>query len=129
MPSDTGARIRAKFPLDEALVEVFAGRLNCWKCERETPILSGVRVRIGEEWSRFNLAELGEFDQFESLREGLGPIAAHHRIERRFSATRGRDFLCNGCLFCGALLGEYLDFEGWAFAHRLCTFPVRLDEK
>ena len=129
MATDVGARIRAKFPLDEAVVEVWAGKLNCWSCEREPRIISGIYVFVGRHLSRFNLAEIGELDLFEPIRAGLGALAEDHRLGWRFSKARDRQWLCNGCVHCGAELGEYLDFDDWAFKEKVCSFAVVLDAK
>lgn len=128
MTSDIKARIRARFPLDEAWAEVWTGRIHCPSCGRETRFVSSIQIEHGRWSNRFSLAELGMFgDLFDSLCEPLLPLIFEFRIARRPSVARGRWCLSNGCTHCGAFIGEYENFDDWADKEMVETVPVRLD--
>ena len=115
MGDDISARVRAKFPLDEAMLEVWAGQIDCHQCGRECPIIAGFRVFVGGHVSSFNLAELGEFELDNATWLILGPIAKAHRIDWRESKARNGQVLCCSCPACDAILGEQLDIGDWAY--------------
>ena len=128
MSTDIAARIRAKFPLDEAVADVWAGKLNCTWCGRECPIIVGVRVTVGGYSTFFNLVELGVFEQEKWLCGILGrEITGRHRIWWRWSEARKRDLLSNGCPWCDDILGEHLDIGEWACREKLGSTTVELD--
>ena len=129
MASDIGARVRAKFPLDEIPAEVWAGTTECESCGRETRFVSGLEVGLGKWGDRFSLAELGEYEGlFDSICKALESLIVEYRIARRPSLARGRWCLSNGCTHCGAFIGEYEDFDQWADKEKVHAFRLRLDE-
>jgi hypothetical protein len=126
MPTDIATLIRTKFPLDEAVAEVWTGTLECARCKRDCSIVAGIRVSIGGYRSFFNLAELGEFQLERDVCAVLGPIAEAHRLGWQPSEARGRALFCNGCPDCGAILGEHVDLGAWACREKLGAFPIPL---
>ena len=127
MPLSPRFPLRAKFPIDEAWIEVWEGVTRCEACGRETRFLSSVQVD-GPLRDRFSLAELGAIEGlFDTICEPLLPYIVAYRIAKRPSLARGRWCLSNGCMHCGAFIGEYDDFDAWADKARVETFPLRLD--
>ena len=126
MKSDIAARVRAKFPLDEAVAEVWMGKLDCERCNRQCSIVVGVRVSIGRYETFFNLAELGEFQVERELCAALGPIAKAHFIDWRDGPSRGGQVLSNGCPRCRSMLGETQDLGPWACREKIGSFEFEL---
>jgi len=130
MDADLSARVRAKFPIDDAWGEAWEGCIACWSCGRETRFLSSVRIVVGVHEVRFSLAELGAYEGlFDSICDPLLPFVVDYRIARRPSLSRQRWCLSNGCMHCGAFIGEYENFDDWADRRRVETFPVNMDER
>jgi hypothetical protein len=115
MPTDIGARVRAKFPIDEALVEAWKGELPCPQCKRMCSIIAGFRVRIGALAACFNLAELGALDLHRTAWHMLGPVAKAHGIGWQQSEARRGEVLCNACPHCRAAIGAELHIGEGAY--------------
>ena len=126
MTSNVSARVRAKFPLDEAMLEVWAGRLPCPRCRHDCSIIAGFRLRIGELVSDFNLAELGALDLHRAAWFILGPLARAHGIDWQESRSRGQ-VLANACPKCRAAVGAELDLGAGAYRVRLGSAMQPLD--
>jgi hypothetical protein len=126
MTTDIGARVRAKFPLDTAVAELWAGKLPCDWCKRECPIVVGVRLPVGRCETFLNLAEIGAFELEREVCAVLGPIARAHSIGWRESRSRGCQVLANGCPHCGEMLGERHDPGPWACREKIGDFGVEL---
>ena len=127
MPLSPRSPLCGKFPIDEAWIEVWEGVTSCEACGRETRFLSSIQVE-GPLQDRFSLAELGAIEGlFDTICEPLLPYIVAYRIAKRPSLARGRWCLSNGCMHCGAFIGEYEDFDSKADEERVETFPLQLD--
>lgn len=104
-------------------VTVYGGDMECWRCRRMTHPIRAFSLDIGkvfeqhcDAWIEFtDLEHNSEFaDLFcakilpsgvELKKLGIGAI------KKRFSKTIGSTYLSNGCVHCGALIGNFFSYQ------------------
>lgn len=79
-------------------------RLPCWKCNRDTVTMVG--LRRGETDLLLLDTELGKRAGRALLPETVRVAASVGRVERRFIRKLGRRALANGCHWCDALQAD-----------------------
>ena len=121
-------------------VEVLASSTGCWKCNRVTAVVVGFNFLVGQIIPKardlfFRFSELASVKEQgpETVLELLGPVDLRQydigAIKQRFSKTRNCFYLSNGCVHCGALQGEFFEFELLESAELAFTTQGCIDER
>ena len=110
-------------------VSVWVGSLSCWRCSSDTKIITRLEASCGPYKGDLCIPTLGEKpglarEVCKNLPEGLGI----GDIKPRYSKTQGRKYLSNGCVHCGALIGEFYEHDAWDAQETVCEFSIRIDE-
>ncbi len=125
-----GRRLRFGLPLDvPAHFLTHTGRLFCWACGAETPILTWVEVRAGRHVAQVTVPRLGEHPQlWKQVRGWLPTSFSTNAIRPRYSRTQKRSYLSNGCHHCDALIGEFFEHDAWDDQEVIHEITAPLDE-
>lgn len=76
----------------------------------------------------FSVPDLNEYpDLFEIVRGRLPSNLGLGVIKRRFSGSRKRSYLSNGCTHCDALIGAFYERDAWDDQETVCEFPIRVN--
>lgn len=95
-------------------VAIRAALMGCWKCPEVTVIVTGVDIEAGPRSASLTVPQLGEHPAFwNQVLDWLPDDFPAHAIQRRFSRTQEREYLSNGCIHCGAMIGEFFEHEAW----------------
>ncbi len=125
-----GGRLRWGLPLGTPThFQLQVGRMFCWACGCETPIVTGLEVRAGRHGAHFTVATLGERPQlWERVRAWIPASFPSNVIRRRYSRTREESYLSNGCHHCDALIGAFYEHEAWDELEVVHEVTAPLDE-
>lgn len=124
-------RLRFGFTVGaEAIIRVMCGTLECWRCHRETGIVTFLNLEYGPQQARFTVGDFEEFpDLLASVCSGLTRGAGVGKIKLRYSATQQRTYVSNGCIHCDALVGQFYEHLAWDQQKEVLAVPVRIDER
>lgn len=114
-----------------AMVSVRAGPIQCWhdSCRARTTIVTGVDVEFGPNVCEFGVDDLDAYPAlFEVIRGHLPRDQQIGAIKPRFSNTRGRSYLSNGCYRCDRIIGAFYTHDACEEQDVVCAFPIRLSE-
>ncbi|MCK3776682.1 hypothetical protein MZK49_08045 [Ensifer sesbaniae] len=125
-----GRRLRFGIPSPgTAFAQIRVGEGDCWKnnCRAKTRIVTGVDVSFGSYTARFSVSELGEYPAlFEDIFRHLPHVPRLGHLKRRFSKTRERAYMSNGCYRCDSLFGDFYEFEAQYFEEVVSSFPIHV---
>lgn len=103
-------------PNAQYFLQLGFNQVSCWKCKQLTNTIMEINYFIHHKTGLSKVAQIG----VEQLSIAHSNILNNHQflqryeygsIIKRFSKTRGKAYLSNGCFHCDALQGSY-------FAHR-----------
>ncbi|MCS1406929.1 MAG: hypothetical protein M2R45_00085 [Verrucomicrobia subdivision 3 bacterium] len=108
---------------------VRVGNLECWRCKKETNIISFITVDLGFGPIRFTVPYL---DGCDSLVSGLVRLIPRDlrvgAIKHRHSKTQGYAYLSNGCGHCGALIGQFFEYQVRGDDKEVARLDIRIDD-
>jgi WD40 repeat protein len=78
---------------------------NCWKCKRECVAFYGLANNYAMNVTGW-LYWPDILETIDQARRRFN-LARYGCVKPRFSKTVGREYVCQGCSFCDALIGEY----------------------
>ena len=112
-------------------VSVWVGPINCWRCKKETNIITHVHVDLlGTKPSV--VLRISDLEGHPSiLRKVVEQIPEHLKvgeIKSRSSKMAGESYLSNGCGHCDALIGRFFETNAWYLDSEVGRFSIRVDE-
>jgi len=93
---------------------VILGKMTCWHppCGSQTTILGGVAVRTRAETFKLSVSNfIGHERLLREIIPGLESRADVGTIKVRWSESRRRNYLSNGCCRCDRLIGEHFEYQ------------------
>jgi len=113
-----------------AIVAIRAGFLSCWSCGADTRIVTGIDVTFDSGELSFTIPEIGDqTDLLDSVLSRLPSNLEIGRIKPRFSKTRGRSYVSNGCFHCDVLVGEFYEHDAWDEQQTVVAFSIRINKQ
>lgn len=108
---------------------VWVGPIRCWRCKKETNIVTFVQVDLLD--TEPSVLRISDLEGHPSVvRKVIKHIPEHLKvgeIRPRFSKTEGGSYLSNGCGHCDALIGRFFERDAWYLDSEVGRFPVRID--
>ena len=109
---------------------VWVGPIRCWRCKKDTNIVTSVQVDLlGVESSVLRVSDLeGHPAIVRKVMEHIPKPLRVGKIQSRFSKTEGGSYLSNGCGYCGSLIGRFFEHHAWYLDSEVGRFDVRVDD-
>ena len=101
-------------PAPDLRLNIETGVIDCWKCRKQTRIVTWLAGKLGPHKIRHALDLADGIPGLAGIVQG----AIRHRrdigsVRERYSQTVEHSYVSNGCAHCGALIGRFFEHEAW----------------